>query len=479
MNLWKDYKHPLIALILFLLIRIFIPASNGLTPVGVSVLAVLVAVLYLWITVGSDWVSLLALAALAITGLMTPNAIYSQSLGHFVVPVVITSMALTACLTDAGVTHKVATWFITRDFVRNKPYVFIATFLFSFWLLGLFMETVSLMILYIAFAKVICEDLGYEKGAPFFTVMMAGLMWNASVTSVATPIAHVLPLTMMGIGATMKVDISMGEWMMIGIPFGILMFILSILVIRFVWKPDTEKFAKYDIELMKSRSKPLSTEGKIISVVFVSVVLAWVFPQFGGSFAPGFAKILSGWGSTIPPILGIAVLCLIKINGNPMIKFAQIVKDVPLGVLIFMATVVVVGTAISSPNSGISVFLKNSLLPITQGMSPLLLIAFALFGTLLLTNFVSNTVSMILFFSVSAPLLVGSGINMGVLLILITMLAGIGIATPACSAIAPLFYGPEFITIKNSLKYKIVFLVGMYVLTVAVLYPLASSIMHF
>ena len=67
----KMYTHCLIALVIGILIMIALPATNGLTTDGVHMLGILVPVIYLWITVGTDWVSLLAIIALVMTGVMT------------------------------------------------------------------------------------------------------------------------------------------------------------------------------------------------------------------------------------------------------------------------------------------------------------------------------------------------------------------------------------------------------------------------
>ena len=51
----KSYIHVIVALLIGVVCLLFIPASNGLTEVGVRVLAVFFPVLYLWLTVGTDW----------------------------------------------------------------------------------------------------------------------------------------------------------------------------------------------------------------------------------------------------------------------------------------------------------------------------------------------------------------------------------------------------------------------------------------
>ena len=121
MSIVKEYKHIFIAVILAVAVKLCVPAANGLTTVGVSVLAVLLPVLYLWLTVGTDWVSLFALAAIIISGVLTASATYAGSIGNSTVVIVITCMALNKVLSDTGVIRKIAFWFLTREVVRNRP----------------------------------------------------------------------------------------------------------------------------------------------------------------------------------------------------------------------------------------------------------------------------------------------------------------------------------------------------------------------
>lgn len=266
----SGYIHYFVALVLCIIIMLGLSASNGLTTQGVCLLGVLIPTLYLWITVSTDWVSLLALGGLIMTGVMTTSEVWAGSFGNFIVITIIVCMALNAALTQTGVINKCATWFITRNFIKGRPYVFLGMYLFSFFALGIFMEATSLTIIYITFTQAVCKSLGYEKGEKFYTIMFTGVFWGNAIISIASPISHVLPLLLMAaVQEKIGVTITFAQWLMVGIPFTIMMFIFAMIIIRFIWKPDTEKFANYDIEKMKQDSPPLSKEGKITSALFI------------------------------------------------------------------------------------------------------------------------------------------------------------------------------------------------------------------
>lgn len=474
MNGFRNYLHIVIAALLLIIVKACLPPVNGLTPMGVNALAVFIPILYLWITVGTDWVSMLALAGFIIIGMYTPGQVYSLSFGHPVVVTIIMCMALTGILTATGVTNRIAVWFITREIVRNKPYTFLAMFYLSCLVLGLFMETMTTAIIFITLAEAVCKDLGYKKGDQFYSAMMAGVLWFTSISCGATPISHALPLMLMGVAEKAGLQISFAQWMSIGVPLAFLSYFFSLVVIRFIWKPDAEFFKNYNIEETKAKQQPLGIEGKVSVTVFLIVIFLWLFPQFGGGLAPGFNASLIQWGATVPPILAVAFLCVLRINGKYIAKFGDLVARIPLGVVIFTATVTALGSAISSEETGISAFLRNTLAPITSGMSPILIVAFTLLGTLVLTNFISNTVAMLLFYSVATSLLAGfSGIPMIGLTILIGMLASSGLLLPSAAISCPLFFGPEHLTVKEMLKYSTLIICGMFILTMLLIWPLA------
>ena len=122
------YKHLIIAVVIGLIIAVAVQPANGLTVVGVRTLAVMIPTLYLWLTVGTTWTSLLFMGLLVMTGAMTSTEVWAGSVGHFSVISMIVFMMLNYCLTETGVIDLVCSWFITRKIVNNRPYVFLGMF---------------------------------------------------------------------------------------------------------------------------------------------------------------------------------------------------------------------------------------------------------------------------------------------------------------------------------------------------------------
>ena len=474
----KPYGHYLVALALAIIILIAFSPGEYLTRTGIHVLAVLIPTLYLWVTNHTDWVSLLMCAGLIITGILSPVMVWQLSFGNQILILIMACLVLNGILKATGVIEKVARWFVTRKFVQGRPKAFIAMFIFSNFFLGIFLEAMALMIIFIMIAETFLKEMGYKKGDPFYTAIMLGILWTNSVSAVGTPFSNALPLIMMdAVYAAHGVYITWGQWIMIGVPWGFIMYGLMMFVICVVWRNlDTAKFADYDVEKAKKNSPPLSKEGKIAAVVSILVILTWLFPEYARPFAPEAAAWVRGLGFAVPPIIGVSILCILRINNKPIAVYSELIKIVPLGVLGFVAAVIVFGSALNHADAGIINQLRSALQPLTDGLSPTVIVGIALVGSLILTKFISNTVTMLLFVHITIPLLVGTGQSLGGITILIGLAASLGALVPSSTVSSPLMFGPEHITVANTWKYNLIYLLLAYIPVIFILYPMANAL---
>lgn len=478
MKFVKTYKHYIVALIMLLLIKLGVPAANGLTDLGVNILALMAPVLYLWLTVGTDWVSLLAIAGVVITGAMTPTAAFAGSLGNSTIMIILSCVLLNSVLSHTGVVKWLATWFMTRKIVAGRPYMFMAIYLLGITLIGTVMNVTTLCVTFIALTVGICEEIGYKKGDPFYTAMFLGLFWMSNITNGASPISHSMPILMIGTAEKAGISISFSQYLALGLPVIAVMYILCVLIICVLWKPEASLFVKYDVEAAKARREPLSKAGIIAIVVFVAVVLSWLLPDLLPNLLPAAVRsTLKAWGVTIPTIIGMSLLCIIRVDDKPVGDFKAMVKTVPLSLLIFCGAVVVFGSIFSSQDAGISVALNNILAPVTSKLSPFVLCAIAYFLCLFMTNFVSNSVSMMLFFSICIPAIAGSAVSAAAVTITIAIVANFASLVPSAAVTAPLFFGDGHLTVKNSLKWNIVSIAAMFIVAICLAYPLGNALL--
>ena len=472
------YVHCLIALIIGLVLAFALQPGNALTQQGIWVIAVTVPTMYLWLTVNTHWTSILFLAMLICTGVMTPNEVWAGSVGHFAVITMIIFMVLNQCLKETGVINKIATWFITRKFVQNRPYAFLAMFFASNIIIGMFMENLSLAVIYVGLASVLCEKLGVKKGDPFYTCIFMGTLWGNVILSIASPIAHALPNILMGLAeAQLGITITYGQWLAVGFPFAAIMFAV-IMLCTVIWHPDMSAFRNFDVEEMKRNDPPLDLRGKVSAVAFVLVVLAILLPEVLKGLFPVICGYLTGIGVVVPAIFALIVLCLIPVKGTPILDMPRAMKAVPLPVVLFSGIVCVMATPISSEATGINIWLGNLLRPLIADLSPIAIIVVLVIGSIIMTNFLSNTVTMVLFFNLGVVLLDADSLNMGAVTILIGLAASMASLTPSAAVPSPLFFGPEHLTMKNTVKINLLFIFLSFVVLMLFAYPFAQLIIR-
>ena len=472
----KTYLHLVIALVLGLLISFCVRPENGITDIGVHVLAVTVATLYLWLTVNTHWTSILFMGLLVMTGSMTANEVWAGSMGHFSVITMIVFMVLNYCLMQTGVIDRVCSWFITRDIVRGRPYVFICMFFASMLVLGMFMDNLSLAVIYVGIAEVLAAKIGLKKGEAFYTCLFMGIMWVDVIISIASPIAHAPCLILIGMmSAQLGINVSYAQWLGLGIPFAIIMFLVIVICVR-VWKPDTSAFVHYDVDAEKKNAPKLSREGVIASVVFLCALLLILLPELTGAILPGFSAYWKTCGVVVPAILACALLCVIHVNDKPVLDMPSALKSLPMNAIIFAGVVCVMSTPFSSEKTGISAWMSNMLSPMMANLSPMVVIAVLVIAALIMTNFLSNVVTMVLFFNVGVALMSGGSTNLGVFAMAIGFAAAMATLTPSACAPMPLIFGPGHVTMKNTLKVNLLFVVLSFVVIMCFIIPFGQVV---
>lgn len=479
MNIRKTYLHCGIALVLGLLITFGIRPDNGISSLGVHVLAVTVASLYLWLTVNTSWCSLLFLGLLVMTGAMTPNAVWAGSMGHFAVITMIVFSMLNYALKDTGVIDRIAAWFITRKIARRRPYVFLGLFFLSNLVIGMFVDNLSLAVIYVGIAAVLAEKIGVKKGDPFYACMFIGILWCNVVISIASPIAHAPVLILIGMMQNqLGISVSYGQWLSIGVPFAAVMFVVMMIAV-FIWRPDASAYLSFDFDgFRKAEAEQVwDKRSKITAVVFILAVLAILLPEVLKGVFPTVCGYLSDIGVVVPAILAVCALCLIQTDGKPILDYARAAGTLPLSAIIFAGVVCVMSTPFSSEDTGISVWLSNIIQPAFAALSPLTAMILLTLAALIMTNFLSNVVTMVIFFNIGVALLGGGELNIGAYAVIIGFASSMAALTPSACAPAPLIFGPGHATVGGVLKANLVFILLSFAAILLLVYPLASIIL--
>lgn len=462
----KTYVHLLIAITIFLVLNYGIPAVNGLTASGVRLLALFVPTIYLWLTVGTTWTSLLALLMIASLDIMGMSAVSGASFGGITTMTVVGFVLCSNALNDCGFLGKVAKFIVTRNVVEKRPWVFFLFWSFGIIFVGTWISCLVTLLLFSELAQSICDNIGYKRGDKFYTAMMLVVLWSAGTAEGIFPVGKIVGLTAMGVMSNFGFDLNMVQHLVMSIPYAILFALAIWCVVRFVIKPDCSKFHDYEVATYRKEleGNKLSKKEIICMIAYIFVIIIFILPSL--SFLGDVATFFARMGSSYGVLLITALLCIIHVDGEPIIDLNRDLARVPWGIVWFTGCILVFSGAMASPDNGVSAFFGKILGGLFTGNNAaLVIVALVLFLTLVMTNFVSNSVTIAVMLAAFMPILINnatsSGVNPTSVASALIMAANIAFLTPAASPIAPLILGSR-VDIGKVAKYSGVLLVLSY-----------------
>ncbi len=465
------------ALMLFFLLT---PPLAPLTPLGMKVIGVFLFTAVWWATVGIGYPSIIGLVLIALTGIMTPNQVFTSSFGWSITLFFLGSCGLTMGLRATGFSRRFALWFISRRFVAGHPWRLVGMFLLSCTIMGSMMTAAATAIISIAVAEPMIEALGYKKGDQFASTLMMGVAWAASAALAMTPFGHAgNVLIIEWIKRDFNRDISFLQFLVFGVPVGLLVLGMLLLVYRYLVKPDVSKVkelsGKY-IDDEKARLGPMKIEEKIAVGIFIAVVVWWLLPSFFSSASP-VGAYFSKMGIAIPALGGATLLCFIRIKGNPIMTFRQWMTDgVEWDTLMLIAAIGTITVVIENPNTGIVKLVDSAFRPVAQGVpfTVFLLISIAL--VTLLTNAMSNTVSQTLAYTIMMPIALAVGKGNPGLALTIASASNMAFSLPSATTSTALVTGSGWVPVPFMLKYGLLVFIPVILIFTFVVYPFAQWI---
>lgn len=473
--------HILIAAIVFVVLRLILGncTDMGITTAGATALSLFIATIYLWITYGSGWTSMLSIGLLAFSGVCPAKTVMANSFGNSTVVICIGTLILCVALEENGVTNMIANWFISRKVVHKRPYMFLFMFLLANMVITYFMEATAVAIIFVALAKSILDSLGYTTKDKFSKALYFGILWITCIGNGATPIGHPVPLLMLNTLATVTGEtVSWLKYMVIGIPLSLVTLGLTMLIFRFILRPDCSKFDAYDVMEQRKNIGKMSKKGKISLIVYIGLIVFWLLPDLVGGFLPGLAETVEAVGASIPSLIAVAIVCAIQVDGEPVLKYETAVKKIHWSTVIFIACIFLYASVFNMESGGINVFLKALVSPLANGLSAAALAAVFLFLVIYVTNFASNGVTGIVGISVCAPALLGVS-SVGYVTaygVLVAILCNMGIATPGGSGFVAIAQKDGYIEGGETMRYSLLLITMMYVVTMLIFWPVANLI---
>lgn len=471
----------IISLIVIFLFK-YIPAPSGMKQAGMGVLGIFIACLILWLTISIDWPSLLAICAIGLMPEIGFKSILANSFGDVTFTFLLATFLCTYALSETPLLRRCAFGFITSPLAKKGPWQFVISFFAAVIVVGSFTSPTVLFILFLPILEEINSILNLKKGDKIAEMLMLGLVICTSISSAMTPIAHVYSIMAMGFyQKATGLTIGYAEYMGFAIPVGIICVILMLAVFKIIFKPDLSTISNVDISSLKHDLKPMDAREKMTLSIFMIVVALWVFPSILKPLAPEFFNKISAYGIAMPPILGVILLSIISIKGEPLLNFAKGMKNgIPWSSLIMAIGTLAIGFAMTDEKIGLSKYLVDILGPKLIGMEPLVLIFIFTLWTAIQTNLSSDLVTVTVVTAVAIPILVSTNgaVNTAAVVSIIGMMSSYAFATPPAMPHVAIAIGSGWVRAASLLKYGAILMVISVIVTVVIGYPIANILMR-
>lgn len=475
-----------IFLILSLAIMIgsrFVPEFGGLSSEAIGVLGVFFGSLLMWITISIDWPSMITLLALGFIPTFGFSKTFSGAFGNTTVAFLIFTFMLVYPLSKTNFVRRCTVSFITNKIARKGPWYFVCFLFAAVTFMGLFVSPSVLFVAFMPFLEDIFQVLGVKKGGKTGNMIMMGTAFCISLSSGMTAIGHVWPTMAIGYyTAATGNDVNQFQYMAMGIPTGILLIILLILVFKFIYHPDDIHEIKPENAMgLRGTVPKADTKEKIILSVVGLTVFLWVGPSLiKGSF-PELYKTINSWSTAMPPLLGCILLFITRVEGERILNFKEgVTKGILWGSILMTGAATWLGSCLTNADIGISDWLTASLSPLTAALPVTGMILFFMLWALLETNFSSNIVTTTVVSAVALSVLTAlpaGAVSVGAVVCMVGFAAAVSNMTPAGqSTINTVAIGSGWTTTKDMFIWGGIFALMALVVLTFFAYPLGTLI---
>ena len=471
---------PVVAVVM-LSACLLIPPVEPLSAVGMKTVGIFLFTVILWVFVGISYPSLLCIALFVALGIMTPKEVFAASMGNWIVIFIIACLGLAESLRVTGLSRRFALWFMSRPFAIGHPWMMLAMFMLACTLMGAVMSSTATLVVCMAIAEPMLKVVGYEKGDRFSAVVMMGLAWAATAAFMTTPIGHGSNLLLVEWAQRdMGYTLSFAKWMAVGIPIGLLIYLLILGVLRYVVRPDVSRFTAAATEyVLEERRKlgPLKLEEKMALGIFLGVVICWMLPGIAGNILPGVSSYLSKIGYAVPALIGCGLLCTIRVRSKPLLGFKDWMAGMEWGAIVLIAAIVLIGGALGRPETGIPQLLTSVVEPIARGAPFYDFLFTSILWPGIQTNVMSNLVTATLVYTIMVPAAIAAGVGNPVAFgFSIFAASRTAFALPSATVVTALVTGSGWVPIKFMLRYGAITIIPVVLLITFVCYPFASLI---
>lgn len=438
--------------LLFILIQLL--PTTLVSEMGDKVIAVALWMVIWWITeaVHIAVTALIPLIVFPLLGVMNPTDVGAKY-GSPIIFLFFGGFVLALALEKVNLHRRIALTIIKLTGTTPSKVVLgfmIATAFMSMWISNT-ASTVVMLPIAISVIKLLVDDEdGFTKGDQNFALsVMLGIAFSANAGGIATVIGTPPNSILIGLLENeYNTEISFVKWMVMGLPFSIIMvFLCYVVLVKWMFPCKEIKFTASS-SLINQELKKLgkfSKEEKRVVTIFAITVFLWVTRTLINQVFPGLKLT-----DTIISIF--CALCLFAIPLNTKKgTFVLVWNDtskLAWGILLLFGggLALAEGMASSGLVDIISDFIKNGNFPILLTVSLLILLM------LFMTELMSNVALVAVLAPVVAGIAIGLGIPILYLLIPVTMASSCAFMLPMATPPNAIVFASGYVKVNEMVK---------------------------
>lgn len=322
-------------------------------------------------------------------------------------------------------------------------------------------------------------------GTKFAASMLLGVAYGVTIGSTATLIGQP-PMALMRayLADAHGVDIQFGRWMLVGVPWALLMlviawFVLTMVVFRaeVAQIPGGREMIRQELAALGS----MTTAERRVGAIFLAAIFFWVFVPFIAQ-VPIVAEYLPFLGTIndTQVAMAAAIACFlvpaqrrsVDPAGTPLLRWAA-AKEIPWGLLLLFGGGLSLSAMFSA--TGLSEWIGSQVSGLS-GLSPLVIIMVVAIVGLVLTELTSNTATAAAFFPIFGAVAVGVGIDPMLMTIAVTLAVRSAYMLPVATPSNAVAFGSGQVSIKQMVRAGLWLNVISLLVLVVVLYTLVPLV---
>ena len=415
---------PLICLFFF-----FSP-FQFISPEADKVIGIALWMILWWITetVSISVTALIPLTFFPLLGIM-PMKEVAVNYGHPIIFLFFGGFVLALALEKVNLHRRVALGIIKLTGTSANKIILgfmLATAFLSMWISNTATTVVMLPIAYSVIELLINDADGFtKKDRNFALSIMLGIAYSANVGGIATLIGTPPNIVLAGfLESEYNYNISFLKWMIVGIPFAIIMLFFIYYILTKVMYPNNLGSFEKSQEIIDAEMKKLGKISKseiIVLIIFISAILLWIGKNYLNSLFPNLAL-----SNTTVSMLA-AFACFTATHNNSAILDWDDTKRLPWGILLLFGG----GLALASSLSNVGIIdMIGAAVSNNTSLSIILVASILIAVVLFMTELMSNVALIAIFAPMVAGVALGLDMDLLHILIPVTMASSCAFMLP-------------------------------------------------